>query len=715
MNAAVFQERNEAIHQTKLKFNDEKIVMKGTYDNDDHGWIPLPPFEYTRFKDAASGLTTGMDAVSRTFCAWLDAHPVYIHPYSAIAGAWTGTVGFDSWRPEHRMDDREEVFKLYNITGRVQYAMNHSAPDMQIGLELGWGGLLEKIRRYRDKNRPQVTDFYDGEERFVEAIQRWIRRHVEYARGLAASDPDAFVRKNMGDIADMNEWLVDNPPRTLREAVQFIGWFQSVDRMYYLGGALQELDELLRPYYEADKAAGRLEGGDEEAIWYIVSLLFNDTHYSQIGGQHPVDGHDMSSPMSFIILEAMHRLRIPINMALRLHENTNDELFTRCVQYLFEDGTGVSYACSEGLDKGYMRNGQPVSTARMRAKVGCNWTALPGIEYCLQDVHRYCLSKPLLLALDDMIASDEPASMEHLLRRYEEHMKVGINLIKDGIDWHVKYKWLNRPEIVLNLFAHGPIERGIDMSAGGVDIMYFTSDGVGLATVANSLAAMEQRIVKEGALSWEGLQAALKANWEGFEDIRMSLKSVPQYGSGGSRADDYALLVSKLFTGLVRGTPTPGGFPVIPGLFSHGVVYAIGKNLPATPNGRFDGDPISHSADPDPGFMEGGTSAPTAKANAVARVQCGWGNTTPLQIDLDAGLAKEFGGIDIIKNFLMAHNNMGGTLVNINVVSKEKLLDAHENPDKYPDLVVRVTGYSAFFKSLSKEYRQQIVDRWVGE
>lgn len=712
MKTPTYQERNEAIRETKLAFNDEKIAMSGTYDSDDHGWIPLPRFEYERVTEPTSGLVTGMDAVSRTFCSWLDAHPTYIHPYSAIAGAWIGMLRLDPWRSEHRMDDREEVFLRYNIAGRVQYGMNHCAPDMQIGLDLGWGGLLKKIRRYRDINRPGDTEFYDGEERFVIAIQNWIRRHVAYAREQAKATSDPFVRQNMTDIADMNEWLIENPPRTLREVVQFLGWFQSVDRMYYLGGAMQELDQLLYPYYLADKAAGILTD-DEEPIWHIVSLLFNDTHYHQIGGQHPMDGHDLSNPMSFIILEAMHRLRIPANVALRVHEDTNDELFTKCVKYLFEDGTGVSYSCAGGLVKSYMRNGRPISTARMRAKVGCNWTAIPGIEYCLQDVHRFCLSKPMLLALDDMMEADGSKSMAELMRRYGGHLRIAVALIKDAIDWHVRYKWQNRPEIVLNLFMHGPIERGIDVSAGGVGIMNFTSDGTGLATVANSLAAMDRRIEKEGAISWEQLHAALKANWEGHEEIRLLLKSIPQYGSGNSLADDYALTVSRLFTDFMRGTPTPDGFPVIPGLFSHGVVYEIGRNLPATPNGRYDGDPISHSGDPDPGFLPGGGSAPTAKANAVARIQTGFGNATPLQVDFDERLAKEIGGVENIKAFLRAHNQMGGTLVNINVISRDKILEAHADPSKYPDLVVRVTGYSAFFKSLSKEYRQQVVDRWL--
>lgn len=709
-----FQERNEAIRRTKLEFNDKKLEMAGYNNNDDHGWIPLEPFEYTRYRDEKSGLVTGMDAVSRTFAAFLDAHPVYIHPMSAIGGAWARACHFgDPWRPEECMPENEALSEKYNIITRGLYAMNHVAGDMNIGFQLGWGGILRKIQYYRAKTRPLDTEFYDGEERVVQAIQRWIGRHVTYAREWAAREEDDFIRSNLLEIADMNEWLIENPPRTLREAVQFLGWFQAVDRMYYTGGAMQELDELLRPYYEADKAAGRI-GDDEEVIWYIVSLLFNDTHYSQIGGQHPVDGHDLCSPMSFLILEGMHRLRIPANIALRLHENTNEELFTRCVEYLFQDGTGVSYSCSGGLDKGYMRNGRPAVLARMRSKVGCNWTALPGIEYCLQDVTRICLAKPMVLALDEMMASSEPKSMENLLARYEAHLGAAVQLIKDGVDWHVANKWKNRPEIIYNLFAYGPIERGLDMSAGGVDIMNFACDGTALATVADSLAAIEQRVEHEGALSWQQLHRALKANFQGYEDVRLLLKNIPKYGSGHSRADYYAKRVAQLYTDLMRNTPTRAGFIVLPGIFSHGQVYDHGKNLPATANGRFDGDPISHSADPDPGFLPGGGTAPTAKANAVAGVQSGWGNSTPLQVDIDANLAQEMGGIELIKAYLKAHNAMGGTLVNINVVSKEKLLEAHANPDKYPDLVVRVTGYSAFFKSLSKEYRQQVVDRWLG-
>ena len=108
-------------------------------------------------------------------------------------------------------------------------------------------------------------------------------------------------------------------------------------------------------------------------------------------------------------------------------------------------------------------------------------------------------------------------------------------------------------------------------------------------------------------------------------------------------------------------------------------------------------------------------SAPTAKANAVAAVQPGWGNSAPLQIDIDFKLVEEHGGHRPVAAMIMAHNQQGGTLINLNIMSKEQILEAHEDPDKFPDLVVRVTGYSAYFHSLSPEYRQQVVDRILAD
>ena len=706
----------DSLRETKTAHTAEKLRVHGYYDNDDHGYVPWPdPIPFTPKPNHASGGCYGPVSIGENFRAWLDVHPIYINPVSALGGAWCYYLqGIGGWRPEDRPYHLYPLHKEYNILAAGIGAMNHFGGDLKIGLDLGWGGLLDKIRYYRDFNQPADTAFYDGEETFVLGIQDWIRRHVPKAREMAAAEQDPAVKANLLAIADMNEWLVAGAPRTLREACQFLAWFQSVDRMYFSGGAGGQLDELLRPYYEADKAAGRILD-DEETVWYIASLFFNDTHYYQIGGPAP-DGHDLTSPMSFLILEAVHQLRIPVNLAVRVHDGLSPALLRKAVANLFEDGTGPSYSCSTGLDEGYARNGVPLPLARMRAKVGCNWTSLPGIEYCNQDVTRLCLVSPFLHALDDVMGDTAaPRTMEGLWARYEHHLSVCVDTIKRGFDWHLERHARNCPEIVTDLFCHGTLERGLDASAGGLDIYNLTCDGVGLATVADSLAAIEQRVVQEKRLTWEELAQHLANDYAGAEDVRLMLKNIARYGSGGSRADGWAKRVSELYTRLMRGTPTPKGYPVIPGLFSHGVVYHLGKDLGATPNGRHAHEAISHSADPDPGFMRGGGAAPTAKANAVASVQCGWGNSVPLQIDFDRHLAYEYGGIEAIEALIKTHNAQGGTLININVISREQVLEAHKDPERYPDLVVRVTGYSAYFKMLSPEYRQQIVDRILAE
>ena len=105
--------------------------------------------------------------------------------------------------------------------------------------------------------------------------------------------------------------------------------------------------------------------------------------------------------------------------------------------------------------------------------------------------------------------------------------------------------------------------------------------------------------------------------------------------------------------------------------------------------------------------------APTAQSNGIASVQCKHGNTAPLQIEFDPNLATDEKGIDVIERFILGHFEQGGTLININILDGKKLLEANENPELHPDLVVRVTGFTAYFASLSPQFRQLVVDRFL--
>ena len=240
-------------------------------------------------------------------------------------------------------------------------------------------------------------------------------------------------------------------------------------------------------------------------------------------------------------------------------------------------------------------------------------------------------------------------------------------------------------------------------------------DGAALATAADSFAALEERLEKHPRLTWEELRAHLETDWAGPEGerARIMMKNSPRFGNGGSLGDEWAVRISRAFTETVKEKSTPRGFMMIPGLFSWVLNLSMGKKIGATPNGRHAGDPISHGANPDPGFRKDG--APTALAVAVASVQPGYGNASPLQIDLDPSLTNTPDDVDKVSALIRGHCELGGTQVNINILNNQQVLEAHKDPSKFPDLIVRVTGFSAYFASLSPEMRQFVVDRILCE
>jgi formate C-acetyltransferase len=248
-----------------------------------------------------------------------------------------------------------------------------------------------------------------------------------------------------------------------------------------------------------------------------------------------------------------------------------------------------------------------------------------------------------------------------------------------------------------------------------VEFVNLCVDGSGLATVADSFAALEQRVEKEGLYTWPQMAHFLESDWAGAdgERARLMMRKIPRYGRGGSSADAFAERVARTFTVLVKEKRTPKGYIMVPGLFSWAANLLLGKDVGATPNGRHAKALISHGPNPDPGFRK--DAAPTALARAVASVQPGYGNTAPMQIELDPGLSRNADDIANVAALIKTHFDLGGTQINLNILDKKTILEAHKDPTRFPDLVVRVTGFSAYFASLSPEMRQMVVDRIIAE
>lgn len=738
MEILSYQERIEKLRAKKIEITNKKRKLLGSMDFDDQALV-LPPEESilvletinssgVPVKDAVlkefvpksnhpSGGFFGPRACGENFRDLLKIHPVYIDPLSELAGAYM--VNFISyrnpqWNPDIDFSFLKPEIDKYKLVYGIG-APNHFCQDLQIGFDLGWKGLKEKIKKYRKINTSEkATEFYDGLDAFIEGMQIWIKNHAEAALKLAEKEENPQFKENLLEMAQINFKIENDPPETFKEALQWMLWYQMAGKMYNGSGSLGRIDKLLYPYYKKDIESGKLT--DEKATFLLACYFLRDTSYSQLGGPDE-NGNEVTNPLSYLVLEATHWLKIPVNVAVSVGKTVPKDLLLKGVEILFEDKTGIpKFLGIDNTIEGYTKNGFSIELARTRAYSGCHWYGLPGREYCINDCIKINFAAIFDIAFREMLQNtNEEPSMDKLWILFEKHLSQSIDVMARCLDFQFEHMWEVYPELHLSLLCHGTIEKGLDASNGGVEFYNFGLDGAGLATVADSFAAVEQRVVKEKRISWTELLKQLDINWAGpeGEKIRLMMKNIPRYGSGSSIADEYAVKVAKTFTRLVKEKKTPKGNNMIPGLFSWASHIAMGQDVGATPNGRFAKAPISHGSNPDPGFRKDG--ALTALSNAIASVQSGYGNASPLQLEVDPGISKDEGGLELISNLISTHFELGGTQININVVDKNKILEAHKNPEKFPDLVVRVTGFSAFFANLSPEFRQLVVDRIISE
>ena len=331
-----------------------------------------------------------------------------------------------------------------------------------------------------------------------------------------------------------------------------------------------------------------------------------------------------------------------------------------------------------------------------------------------RDMHNGKISKEDAIeqnnrAFNEMCENKNIYSTDLLWTLFTKHLRIAVNAAAEGIRHHLKYQKYNEPELLLNLLSHGPIEKCKDISDGGAMYYNLAIDGAGLAIVADSFAALEQRIEKEKRFNWQTIIHAIKTNYncKNGEIIRNTLKNSDHYGCEESLGEKWALLIRDEFVTDVKNESSEDR-TFIPGFFSWANTVEFGEKVEATPNGRKAKAPIAHGANPVPGFTADGASLALAKA--IAKIQPGYGNTAPMQWELDPAFAKN-NNVEIIEAIIKTHFELGGTLINVNIINKETLLAAHKDPQAYPDLIVRVTGFTAYFCMLSPKFRQIVVDR----
>ncbi len=731
-----YAERLKAMRDTKVRHTLEKRTQNGYTDLDDFGTVPVTAdYEVEPWYNSSNGSFYGYDGMSENFKRVIDAHPAYVDKNEMLCGRWrdmlvnyrgdvhylpdwlkkkpkiqemmkTATAQWSKRWDEQRFpyDHLKPLQKKYNIQTGID-GDAHFACDYRIGFELGFGGFLEKIEKYRKVN-PDKNAFYDAEEKVVKAIIDFVGRHIDEIERLISIEENADVKKNLEEMKAVCENIQYNAPQTFHEACQWTAFFNCASRIYTRDGAGFQLDGLLYPYYEKDIKAGILD--DEKAKFLIANLLLIDPHYYQISGVDENDC-DRTNKLSYLILDAADSINIACNLTVRVHDNCDKEFMKKAVFYLLKNKNAWPRFCNDkALADGYMRNGVDKKTARERIAVGCNWMCVPGKEFPMNDTVKINIAKVFSVALDEM-KTEENKSTERLYELYKKHLAIAVDVTAQGINHHLDHQWEVTPELVMNLMMENSIEKGEDISQCA-ELFTVGIDGAGLAVVADSFGALSLRVEDEKVLTWDEVYKALDNNFED-ERTRLILNSSPKYCHGGTVSDEWAKELTNSWVEAVKGQKMPEGRALIPGWFSWARTIEYGKAVGATPNGRRAGEPISHGANPNTHFRTDG--APTAQSNGIASVQCGWGNTAPLQIEFDPKLAADEKGVEVVLNMIKTHFEQGGTLININILDGEKLLEAHKNTDLYPDLVVRVTGFTAYFASLSPEFRQLVVDRFL--
>ncbi|NLV58898.1 MAG: formate acetyltransferase [Clostridiales bacterium] len=703
------------LREMKIEETRKKVARFGYTDEDDyHFLVPPEDYHWQPRGDTPNGDFHGYRGWSGNYRDMVATFPPVVVPQNSMAGNFFRILQkFRKlrWHEEWDLSPYQELIDRYGIDHGLGQ-MHHFCGDVRIALKLGWGGLREKVLHYAAINNrtPQQKELYQAELLFLDTCINWIGRTIDGIREKLQNEDDPLLRENLEGMLQTNLRVMLGVPETLREACQFISWYNIFGRSFNREGCGGQLDEVLRPYYEHDISMGLID--DEDAVFWIGGLLMSDTKYYQLGGPD-VDGRDMVSQVSWLILEAAHRLDVATNLTVRFHDGLPRKFFRRCVELLFEHKNGwPRFSGDQSLVEGFMRRGFPKELARRRIAVGCNWMAIPGIEYPLNDSIKVNFAKVLEVALWEMFSSGE-RSTRRLFELFSMHLKIVMQVIADTTDMHLRQNYTNNPELFLNLVSVGPIEKGRDASDHSMEYYNIGVDGAGIAVAADSFAALEQRVEREKAITWEEVEQTLKTDYEGERGayIQALMKSASKFGQRNSLGEEWARRICGQFTQTVVEQKAVEGEIFIPGLFSWSKTIQFGKIVGATPDGRKAGMPINHGANPMPGSVPNG--AMTTMSEAIVAVQCGMGNTSPFQMELDPRITQAQGGIEKVMALLQTHLSRGGTLINVNIMDADKVRAAHQHPELYPDLVVRVTGFTAYFITLSPEFRQLVVDRIV--
>ena len=657
-------------------------------------------------------------------------------------------------RDEAKVRDREEKSFLEQVQllnglgiGNCGAVPGHFVPNYRKALRIGWKGIqdeamvvAEQGRTLDQRNLARAIVICAG------AVRLLMERYAGAAERLAEAESDSARSKELREIARICRKVPWLPPATFPEALQSI-WMTHMLVMAaesYPGPGVSpgRIDQYLYPYYKRDLDEGRLtrEQAKEwlQCFWIKHNYVYDYQGWSGTNqginssfGQlitlagMDAEGNDASNDLTYLILDVIEEMNLlEPKPNIRIHARSSDRLLERIVDMIAHaQGSPFLVNFDENSIAGLRWEGLPEEELWDYTPVGCLENTLPGCDRSGTVDVNLNLAKAVELTLNDGrdIASGRQvgprtgdprtfASFEQFFDAFRAQLRyllewiIRVNNVADAC----RARW--EPVPYNSALVDGCLENGRDSNAGGARHNFLTVEGIALATAVDSLAAVKNLVFEDRQITMEQLLEAIRLNFEGRESIRQTLlNKAPKYGNDESYADDIARETSRFWSEEAFRHTSPTGKRYRGGYLSWNYWVAYAPSTAATPDGRRRGQFLSNAVCPVNGADRRG---PTAVIKSVGKLDL---ETVPNgashTMSFSPTLLREPEQRQKMIGLLRAYGKVGGTCVQVNVIDANTLREAQKHPQEYGNLLVRVTGYNAYFVGLGKEIQDEIIAR----
>lgn len=669
---------------------------------------------------------------------------------------WEGKSGYDIWDSikggEFPYERMLAHVNFHDFTG----SSSLSHVDYTKVLEQGFAGIAEKAKAAQadlaenDPDTKRKWAFYQSVILSAEAMIEFAARYSQLAQEQTSQSASPDRATELGEIAAITAQVPAHPARNFREAVQSI-WFTLVGLRQTDGGMevpLGRLDQVLYPYYQKDIASGKLTRAEALELVQELFIKVNQTQYLDefvaarvhdgstqritltVSGMD-AKGKDATNDLSYLVLEAIESvLLIHPNIAVRLHPGTPKDFWKRVTQVMTSGVGLIEVFNDEVIIPGLLRAGIPLETVRDYVITGCVQPIPPGtygptcsgyingnkiLELTLNDgAPLMSLAGMSTLADEKDDYRDNPTpqfkSYAELWEAYKTHARAvvasldkSMYLLAETMD-----RWL--PNTLLDAITAGTLESGKGVKAGGARYNVWGVSMLGNATLADSLAALKELVFEKKTHTLDQIVGWLKSDFEDHETERqMLLNRMPKFGNDDPRVDTIAKEIVDLFDDLVSPYRTYRGGKYLLGIHSETNHIIQGMAHSASPDGRHQGEMLSPGCGPTSGMDRNGPTATLRSIAAIDYTKLGAGASANLRFN--PTLFRTDANVEQFEAMVKAFFKQGGQHLQINVVDAETLRDAQRHPEKYQDLIVRVTGYSARFVELTFSTQEELIRR----